>query len=79
MKNINITNEDIVKSMSDEMKHNFANQCILNKIEPEDVIEPIKNIANQTINFAIDLCNKYFETPAGKEYLEMRKKINNIK
>ena len=39
MKNINITNADIVKSMSDEMKHNFANQCILNKIEPEDVIE----------------------------------------
>ena len=79
MKNINITNEDIVKSMSDEMKHNFANQCILNKIEPENVIEPIKNIANQTINFAIDLCNKYFETPAGKEYLEMRRKIDNIK
>ena len=55
MKNINITNADIVKSMSDEMKHNFANQCILNKIEPEDVIESIKNIVNPTINFAIDL------------------------
>ena len=79
MKNINITNEDIVKGMSDEMKHNFANQCILNKVEPEDVIEKIKNIANTTINFAIDLCNKYFETPAGKKYLEMRRKIDNIK
>ena len=79
MKNINITNEDIVKSMSDEMKHNFANLCIVNKVEPEDVIEKIKNIANPIINFAIDLCNKYFETPAGKEYLEMRRKIDNIK
>ena len=79
MKNINITNEDIVKGMSDEMKHNFANQCILNKVESEDVIEKIKNIANTTINFTIDLCNKYFETPAGKKYLEMRRKIDNIK
>ena len=79
MKNINITNADIIKSMSDEVKHNFANHCIANKVEPEDVIETIKNIVNQTLNFAIDLCNKYFETPAGKEYLEMRKRIDNIK
>ena len=79
MKNINITNEDIVKSMSDEMKHNFANHCIVNKVEPKDVIETIKNIVNPTINFAIDLCNEYFKTPAGKEYLEMRRKIDNIK
>ena len=79
MKNINITNEDIVKSMSDEMKHNFANLCIVNKVEPEDVIETIKNIVNPTINFAINLCNEYFETSAGKEYLEMRRKIDNIK
>ena len=79
MKNINITNADIVKNMSDEVKHNFANHCILNNIEPEDVIETIKNITNTTINFAIDICNSYFETPAGKEYLEMRRKIDNIK
>ncbi len=79
MKNINITNADIVKSMSDEVKHNFANHCIANKVEPEDVIETIKNIVNQTLNFAINLCNKYFETPAGKEYIEMRRKIDNIK
>lgn len=78
MNHINITNADIVKGMSDELKHNFANHCIVNKIEPEDVIEPIKNVANATINFAIDLCNNYLETPAGKEYLNMRKKIENI-
>ena len=73
-----MTNADIVKSMSDEAKHKFANYCIVNKVEPEDVIETIKNIVNPTINFAIDLCNKYFETPAGKEYLQMRKRIDKI-
>lgn len=78
MNHINITNADIVKGMSDESKHNFANHCIANKIEPEDVIESIKKVANVTINFAIDLCNKYFETPEGKEYINMRKKIENI-
>ena len=79
MKNINITNADIVNSMSDEVKHKFANYCIVEEVDPKDVIEKIKNIINPTINFAIDLYNKYFETPAGKEYLEMRKRIDNIK
>ena len=78
MNHINITNADIVKSMSDEMKHNLSNNCITNKVEPEEVISLVKNIANATINLAIDLCNSYFETPAGKEYLNMRKKIENI-
>lgn len=78
MKHINITNADIVKSMSDEEKHNFANYCVANKVEPEDVIETIKNIINPTINSVIDVCNKYFETPAGKEYINTRKKIENI-
>jgi hypothetical protein len=78
MEHIKITNASIVKGMSDETKHNFANYCIANNIEPEDVIEPIKKIVNITVNCAIDLCNKYFESPAGKEYLNMRKKIENI-
>lgn len=78
MKHINITNADIVKGMSDELKHNFANHCIVDKIEPEDVIELIKNVANATINFAIDICNNYFESPAGKEYLNMRERIERI-
>lgn len=78
MKHINITNADIVKSMNDETKHNLANYCILNNIEPKDIIEPVKNIANSTINFAIDVCNYYFETQAGKEYLNMRKKIDML-
>ncbi len=78
MKHINITNADIVRSMSDEVKHNLATQCLLNNVEPEDFIEPIKNIFNSTINFAIDICNNFFETPAGKEYLNMRKKIEML-
>ena len=78
MKHVNITNADIVKSMSNEVKHNFANYCIANKVEPEDVVETIKNVLNPTVNFAIDMCNTYFETPAGKKYLEVRRKIDNI-
>ena len=49
MKHINITNADIVRSMSDEVKHNLATQCLLNNVEPEDFIEPIKNIFNSRI------------------------------
>ena len=38
------------------------------------------NITNADIvvNCVIDLCNNYFETPAGKEYLQMRKSIEKI-
>lgn len=77
IKHINITNADIVKSMSDEAKHNFANHCI-NKVQPEETIELVKNVTNVVVNCAIDLCNNYFETPAGKEYLQMRKRIDKI-
>lgn len=78
MKHINITNADIVKNMSDELKHNLANHCIVDKIEPEDVIEFIKNVANAAINSAIDICNNFFESPAGKEYLNMRERIDRM-
>lgn len=78
MKHVDITIKDIVKSMNNETKHNLANQCILNKVEPEEIIQPICDIANETINFAIDLCNAYFESPVGKEYLDMRNKIDYL-
>ena len=71
MNHINITSADIVKTMSDETKHNFTIQCIANKIEPEDVINSIKNIANATVNCAIDLCNNYFESTIGKEFINI--------
>ena len=78
MEHINITNKDIVKCMSDEQKHILATQCSLNNLEPKDLIEPIKNIANSTINFAIDICNCYLKTPEGKKYLENRAKIEKL-
>lgn len=78
MKHINITNDDIEKKMTDEQKHNLANICIANKTEPEEVISLIKNVANATINFAIDICNNYFKSPIGKEYLKMRENIERI-
>lgn len=78
MKRINITDKDIVKCMNNEQKHILAAQCTLNNIEPKEIIEPIKNIASQTINFAIDLCNCYFKTPEGKKYLENRAKIEKL-
>lgn len=78
MKHINIKNADIVKNMSNETKHRFANQCLADKTQPEEVIELVKNVTNGVVNCVIDLCNIYFETPAGKEYLQMRKRIEKI-
>lgn len=78
MNNINITTKDIVNCMTDDMKHKLALDCILNETQPEDVIKLIANVANSTVNFAIDLCNDYFSTPAGKEYLNMRSKIDKL-
>ena len=57
IKHINITNADIVKSMSDETKHNFANHCIINKVQPEETIELVQKVTNVVVNCAIDLCN----------------------
>lgn len=78
MKSFEITPKDIVKILDDESKHKLAMQCMLNKTEPQEVLQTICNIANPTIDFAIDICNKFFETPQGKDYLNMRKKIERI-
>jgi hypothetical protein len=78
MKHINITNADIVKKMTDEQKHNLANICNANKTEPEEIISLIKNVANATINSVIDICNNYFKSPIGKEYLKVMENIGKI-
>lgn len=78
MEHINITNADIVKKMTDEQKHNLANICIANKTKPEEVISLIKNVVNVTINSAIDICNNYFKSPIGKEYLKVMENIGKI-
>ena len=78
MKNFEITPKDIVKTLDDESKHKLAMQCMLDKTEPEEVLQTICNVVNPTVDFAIDICNIYFETLQGKEYLNMRKKIEKI-
>lgn len=77
MEYINITNTDIVKGMTENQKHNLAMACIVSKTEPEEVISLVKNMVNLTINLSIDLCNNYLKLTKGKQYLEMREKINN--
>ena len=72
MKHINITNADIVKNMSDDAKHNLACHCINNGMAPEEFINNIRKVTVNFVNCAIDLCNDFFKTPAGKEYLNMR-------
>lgn len=79
MEHIKLTNADIVKNLDENEKHNMANYCLANNITPEDIVEPIKNIVNVTINTAIDICNIYLNSPIGKEYLNIRKQIENLK
>ena len=78
MKHINITNADIVKNMSDDAKHNLACQCIVNDVEPESFIENTRKIIVNVVNCTIDLLNDFFESPAGKEYLNMRERIDRM-
>lgn len=78
MKHIIITSKNIVNSMTDDTKHSFTLYCLVNRVDPEETLEKISRIITNTINIAIDLCNDYFETPAGKEYLETRIKIENL-
>ena len=78
MKHTNITNADIVKNMSDDAKHNLACHCINNGMEPEEFINNIRKVTVNFVNCAIDLCNDFFKTPAGKEYLNMRERIDRM-
>lgn len=78
MKHINITPGDIVNCMSEDTKHSFAIGCLVYQTDPDEVLEKISRIITNYINFSIDVCNSFLESPAGKEYLNMRKKIDNI-
>lgn len=78
MKHINITSRDIVNSMTDDIKHSLAMNCLVNHTDPGEVLENVSIIITNFINIVIDLCNEFFETPTGKEYLNIRKKIENI-
>lgn len=78
MKHINITNADIVKNMSDDAKHNLACHCINNGMAPEEFINNIRKVTVNFVNCAIDLCNDFSKTPAVKEYLNMRERIDRM-
>ena len=78
MKHTNITNADIVKNMSDDAKHNLACHCINNGMAPEKFINNIRKVTVNVVNSAIDICNNFFESPAGKEYLNMRERIDRM-
>lgn len=78
MKAINITKQDLVKSMTDEQKHRLALECQLHNVSVEETLDLMKNILNSTLSIASDLTDIYFESPAGKDYLEKRKEIEEI-
>ena len=78
MNKIEITKQDLVKSMTDEQKHRLALSCQLNDISVEETLDLMKNILNSTLSIASDLTDIYFESPAGKDYLEKRKEIEEI-
>ena len=78
MNKINITKQDLVKSMTNEQKHRLALECQLHDISVEETLDLMKNIVNGTLAIASDLSDIYFESPAGKDYLEKRKEIEEI-
>ena len=80
MKNdlLKITKQDIVKNMTDEQKHNLAVACQLNGTSVNETLDLVKNVYNGVFKVAVDCCNVYFQTPAGKDYLEKRKEIEKI-
>lgn len=78
MKAINITKQDLVKNMTDEQKHRLTLSCQLHDISIEETLDLMERIANKSINDALTLTKLYFESPAGKDYLEKRKEIEKI-
>ena len=78
MKAINITKQDLVKTMSDSNKHKLALYCQIHNVSPEDFIDNMCEYINLYLNTGIEICNLYFESPAGKDYLEKRKEIEKI-
>ena len=78
MKAINITKQDLVKTMSDSNKHKLALYCQIYNVSPEDFIDNMCEYINLYLNTGTKICNLYFESPAGKKYLNMRNKIEML-
>lgn len=78
MNKINITKQDLVKNMTDEQKHRLTLSCQLHDISIEETLDLMERVVNKSLDEAIKLTKLYFETPAGKDYLEKRKEIEKI-
>ena len=78
MEYIKVTKQDIVKTMSNSNKHKLALYCQIHNVSPEDFIDNMCEYINLYLNTGIEICNLYFESPAGKDYLEKRKEIEKI-
>lgn len=78
MKAINITKQDLVKNMSDNQKHRLVLACSLRNISVEETLDLMERVASKSINDVLVLTKLYFESPAGKDYLEKRKEIEEI-
>ena len=78
MKAINITKQDLVKNMTDEQKHRLTLSCQLHDISIEETLDLMERVVNKSLDEAIKLTKLYFESPAGKDYLEKRKEIEKI-
>ena len=78
MNKINITKQDLIKNMSDNQKHRLALECSLRNISVEETLDLMERVANKSINDVLVLTKLYFESPAGKDYLEKRKEIEKI-
>lgn len=75
---VSITKQDLVKSMTDEQKHRLALECQLHNISVEETLDIMERVANKSLNETIYLTKLYFESPAGKDYLEKRKEMEKI-
>lgn len=78
MKAIHITKQDLVKNMTDEQKHRLTLSCQLHDISIEETLDLMERVVNKSLDEAIKLTKLYFESPAGKDYLEKRKEIEKI-
>ena len=64
--------------MTDEQKHRLALECSLRNISVDETLDLMERVVNKSLNDALALTKLYFESPAGKDYLEKRKEIEKI-
>ena len=73
-----ITKQMLVKSMSDTNKHEIALYCQIHNLSVEEILDNMCEYINLSIDTGLKICNLYFDSPPGKDYLEKRKEIEKI-